>query len=234
MRNSARFPEALDAKFLRDLPLEDKEAFLDACSLRTFKAGSVVLHQGENTDAMAVIVDGRVEVSYVSEIGHRTIIYHAFSGNVLGAVETLSERPCAGTCTALMETTVLMCKRKDLLAGMASPTMLRNFAADLHDVLTHDNRFKSIDQFFSAEQKICVYLEKLSDGNSIVFVNSQSYLADVVGCSRQTVNKELGRLRDQGIIETSKNKIKILNYRELSLRVAELGTPDRVAVNLGI
>jgi CRP-like cAMP-binding protein len=225
----------LDVSILRGFTREERIQFIDACKLRSFKAGTIALHQGEPTEFMFMIAEGRIEVSYVSETGHHTIVYHAFPNNILGAVETLSERPCAGTCTALTDTTVLLCGRKGMYEKMQSPIFVRNFAADLHDVLTHDNRYKSIDQFFSAEQKICVYLEKLSAGDSTVFMKSQSYLADVVGCSRQTVNKELGRLRDQGVIEIAKSSITILDYPALSRRLAELGGPNvDVTAELGV
>ncbi|WP_175500675.1 Crp/Fnr family transcriptional regulator [Litoreibacter janthinus] len=189
--------------------------------MRVFKRSSIILHQGEPTDRMYLIAEGRVEVSYVSEAGHHSIIYHAMPGQILGTVETLSERPCAGTCTALSNTTLLFCRRPELLEKMQSPIVLRNFAADLHDVLRHDNRYKSVDQFFSAEQKICAYLEKLSDIRG-VFSESQGYLADVVGCSRQTVNKELGRLRETGIIEMTKFGIEIRDTEALRSRLSEL------------
>lgn len=222
MNNSDRFPHLLDTNLLRDLPRDTQLEFLDACKRRSFKPASVLLHQGEPTDRMYMVAEGRVEVSYVNETGHHSIIYHAVPGQVLGTVETLSERPCAGTCTALSDTTVLICRRVDLFEKMTSPIFVRNFAADLHDVLTHDNQFKSIDQFFSAEQKICAYLDKLSDSDDM-FKESQGYLADVAGCSRQTVNKELGRLRDQRVIEMSKSGIHILDYAALSERLSELG-----------
>ncbi|WP_298256276.1 Crp/Fnr family transcriptional regulator [uncultured Litoreibacter sp.] len=223
MNNSARFPNASRANILRDLKPEEQSRFIDSCQLRSYKRGSVILNQGDPTSYMMMIAEGRVEVSYLSETGYQSIIYHAFPGGVLGAVETLSGRPCAGTCKALVDTAILMCKRTNLYEMMRSPIFVRNQATDLHDVLVHDNRYKSIDQFFTAEQKICVYLEKLSAGDATVFMESQSYLADVVGCSRQTVNKELGRLRQQGVIETTKTGVRILDYAALSRRLAELG-----------
>lgn len=226
LNNSARFPHLLDAGILRDIPKDDKTRFIDSCKIRTFKSKSIVLRQGELTDYTFMVVKGRIEISYISETGNHSIIYHAFPGNILGAVETLSSRPCAGTCTALTDTTTLVCRRSDLFEKMKSPIFLRNFAEDLHDVLLHDNLFKSVDQFLSAEQKICVYLDKLASNES-VFMESQSYLADVVGCSRQTVNKELGRLREQGIVEITKLGISILDRRALAQRKLELESPHK-------
>ncbi|MEP3346103.1 MAG: Crp/Fnr family transcriptional regulator [Litoreibacter sp.] len=227
MKNSDRFPSVLDAKIFRGLTGEYKNQFIDSCGFRKFRRGEIVLPQGEQTDKMLMVAEGRVEISYISETGHKTIIYHAFVGNVLGFVETLSERACAGTCTALTDTNILTCKRSALYEHMQNPVFIRNFAEDLHDVLVHDNLYKSIDQFYTAEQKVCVYLEKLSASDGTVVIGSQSYLADVIGCTRQTVNKELGRLRDQGIIEITKTGVLILDYSALSNRLTQLSDTQK-------
>ena len=218
----------MQSNFLDGMDESEKAEFLNSCKTRDVAAGTVILQQGETTENMLMVASGRVEISYLNEAGHNTIIYHAFEGNVLATVEVLSERPCAGTCTALIDTSVLVCTKNMLFEKMRSRSFVKSFAADLHDVLTHDNRYKSIDQFYSAEQKICVYLMKLSAGDATVYMNSQSYLADVVGCSRQTVNKELGRLRDMGVIEFGRSKITIIDYDALSKRLAELGSPEAV------
>lgn len=82
-----------------------------------------------------------------------------------------------------------------------------------------DNEFKAIDQFQPVEQKIASYLWHLSAATSVVKV-SQSYLAEVVGCSRQTVNKVLGRFRDAGTITIRKEEIEILNSEALGAQLS--------------
>ena len=53
-----------------------------------------------------------------------------------------------------------------------------------------------------------------SERNSTIY-DSQTYLAGVVGCSRQTINKELGVLRDKGFISVEKGVIEILDREKL-------------------
>jgi len=53
-----------------------------------------------------------------------------------------------------------------------------------------------------------------SERNNTIF-DSQTYLAGVVGCSRQTINKELGALRDKNFISTKKGKIEVLDREKL-------------------
>ena len=45
---------------------------------------------------------------------------------------------------------------------------------------------------------------------------SQSQLGVVIGCSRQTVNKMLGELRDDGIIELGRNAVRVLDPARLA------------------
>ena len=127
----------------------------------------------------------------------------------------------------LSETVVLVCHEpcQLLFEQLKSPVVIRNIAIATHDIMTRDNMFKSADQFYTIEQKICLYLRYLSSQNS-KFLQSQSYLANAVGCSRQTVNKELGRLRDMGIIDVSKGVIGVLDHAALAERIRELNLPQ--------
>ncbi len=221
MKNSARFPHLLNAHILDDLPDDRKVDFLDVCAIRVFEDETAILSQSEHTAGMFLIAHGSVEVSFLSKDGNKSIIYHAGPGDVLGAIEAMAERPCAGTCTAFANTTVLFCATSLLFEQLKSPVFIRNAAVIAHNVMTRDNLFKSADQFATVEQKICLYLRHLSSHDS-KFTQSQSYLANAVGCSRQTVNKELGRLRDLNIIDVSQTGIGVLDHAALVRQIEEL------------
>ena len=221
MMNSTRFPHLMNAPFLNDLPDDRKASFIDGCSVKFFERETPILQQDEPSGGMFMIAHGSVEVSFLSEDGNKSIIYHAGPAEILGAIECISERPCAATCTAFANTAVLFCPTALVYEHMKSPVLIRNFAVVTHEVLTRDNTFKSVDQFYSVEQKICRYLLHLSSKNS-KFTQSQSYLANAVGCSRQTVNKELGRLRDLNIIDQTRGVIGVLDHSALERRIDEL------------
>jgi CRP-like cAMP-binding protein len=221
MMNSVRFPHLMNASFLDDLPDDPKTAFLDSCSVRVLELETTILSQGEHALGMFLIAHGTVEVSFLSEDGNKSIIYHAGVGEVLGVIETVAERSCAATCTAFANTTVLFCARPVLFEQLKSPVIIRNLAMIAHTALTRDNIFKSVDQFYTVEQKICMYLLQLSSESS-KFTQSQSYLANAVGCSRQTVNKELGRLRELNIIDQTRGAIEVLDPAALSQQIEAL------------
>lgn len=221
MKNSLRFPHLLDCEILNDLSDDQKVDFLNQFGVRTFTSKTPILHQGLPLDGMSIISHGSVEVSYLSEEGFQTILYHAGPGEMLGVIEALAAKPCAATCVAMHNTCILFCPTPLLYQQMQSPVMIRNIATLAYATFERDNISKSIDQNYSVEQRICSHLWHLSEQTAEVR-QSQSYLATMVGCSRQTVNKELGVLRDSDVITLGKGKITVLDRKALADRIKAL------------
>jgi CRP-like cAMP-binding protein len=221
MKNSVRFPHLRNCGLLNDLPNEDKAAFLDKCAVRVFDKDTAFLTQSDFTAGMFLIATGSVEVGFLNKDGNKSIIYHAGPNETLGVIEAIAERPCAATCLAFANSAVLFCPTPLLFEQLRSPVFIRNVAAATHDMITRDNMFKSADQFYSVEQRICLYLQYLST-QKFKFMQSQSYLANAVGCSRQTVNRELGRLRELNIVDVSKGVISVLDHAALVNRIDQL------------
>ena len=221
MKNTLRFPHLLDNDLLADLSDDQKANFINQCGVRSFTAKTSVLEQGERADGLFMVCHGAVEISYLSEQGHQSILYHAGAGDVLGLFEALASKPCAATCVAMPNSCVLFCATPLLFQHMQSPVWIRNIAARTLVMLERDNAGKSVDQHYTVEQRICNHLWQLS-AQSAEIKQSQSYLATMVGCSRQTVNKELGILRDNEIVMIGKGKITVLSRAALLTRIDEL------------
>lgn len=222
MKNTLRFPHLLENDLLADLSEDTKYDFINQCAVRTFGAKTTILEQGERADGMFFICHGAMEVSYISEQGHQSILYHAGTGDALGLFEALASRPCAASCVAMPNSCALFCPTPLLFQHVqTSPVWIRNIAALTLVMLERDNAGKSIDQHYTVEQRICNHLHQLS-AQSAEIKQSQSYLATMVGCSRQTVNKELGILRDNDIITVGKGRLTVLDRQALLDRIDDL------------
>ena len=58
----------------------------------------------------------------------------------------------------------------------------------------------------------------------------QADLAGLLGCARQTLNRELGRLRDRNVIEIEKGRIRVLDRAALHEAPAVMnGTASKTA-----
>ncbi len=221
MRNSITFPHLLKCNLLRDLQDAQKAAFIDGCTAHSYKSFAPVLQQGEMATGMVIVAEGSVEVAYLNEDGNQTIIYLARAGVCLGHFEAVANRPIVATCRAFPGTTVLRCSAVSLDTLLKSPIFLKNFASEMCDLVQRDNRLRAVHQFYSSEQRICDALFELSEGSSELRL-SQSYLAGIAGCSRQTVNRELGALRKAGIVEHGKGRVTVLDRDGLTSRIYAL------------
>lgn len=222
MRHSVRFPALMGCRFLAGLAPAEQAALLDACQLRHFTRAEEILVQGEASPGMYIIAQGAIEISVVGLDGHRSIIHHAGAGEVLGEAEAVAGNACVATCIAPAGSSVLLCPTPMLMAQLSHPLLLRNFAATFCQRMQRDNAFKLVDQFQPVEQRVCSYLRQLSM-RSAVLQQNQAYLANVVGCSRQTINRILGSLRDEGIIALGKSEIRILDPEALEQRAGNAG-----------
>ena len=220
MDNSARFPHLMKAEILKGLPKDFRKDFLNQCRVMRFTTPTLFLHQGELADGMYLIADGNVDVFYLGKEGQRAFLARAGVGSSIGEAEAISEQICAATCEAREDTTLLFCSRSQLLEAVKTSDFVKNLTRIFHGHLLHLNYFKLVDRLAPIDHRLCAYLLMFSERNSTIY-DSQSYLAEVVGCSRQTINKELGLLRDKKWISIKKSMIEILDRQKLETFLKE-------------
>lgn len=208
MRNSRRFPHLFRSDLLKGLPDDTKLQFLDDCVMRSFDQITPILVQGEAVDGMYLVAHGSVEITGINSEGQTVLIHLSRQGEVFGDVEAIGEKPAAANCTAMANTVVLFCSKQLLIEAMRGATFMRNVFAISHDRLVRDNRLKFVDQFYPVSQRLCDYLYRLSVERPEIS-KTQADLAGLLGCARQTLNRELGYLRDQNIIQMEKGKIRV-------------------------
>ncbi|MCA0960838.1 Crp/Fnr family transcriptional regulator [Salipiger bermudensis] len=209
MKNAVAFPHLLRARILSDLPGEDKAAFLNRCEKRSFEFPEVLLDQNEVPPGLFLVAHGRVDVVLIGERGEQTLLAHLGPGETVGEIECISGETCIARCRTQPLTTLLFCPTAVVYEFLRAPLFMRNVAAVFRGRMAQDNAVKALDQHGSLEQRLFLRLRTMCDGRDRVRAN-QAELAEILGCSRQSVNKALGRLRSEGIIDASKGQVVIL------------------------
>jgi len=210
MKNSVRFPHLMKAAILRDLSEQFRANFLDQCVIRSHEEPTPVLTQGDRVDGMFMVAHGAVEITSINPEGQTVLIHLSRQGEVFGDVDAVAEMPAAANCTSSANTTMLFCGRAHLSESMKTPIFLRNIMYISYERLVRDNQIKFVDQFYPVEQRLCDYLYRLSADRPEIS-KTQADLAGLLGCARQTLNRELGRLREREIIGIEKGKIRALD-----------------------
>ena len=82
-------------------------------SRRMFKAGDIILKQGEKGDCAYIIEDGQVEISICRSDGNTQIISTRGPGTIIGEMAIVDEAPRVATVKALKDCKMLEITRED-------------------------------------------------------------------------------------------------------------------------
>ncbi len=186
----------------------EKIRLIDAARMQYFPEATDFIHQDQVPLGLYLVAQGQVEISYLSAIGTRTPLLIANVGTPLGVIECLANKFAAASARATAGSCVLLIE-KSLLADLISePRFVSNLAGHMYEALLRFNMFRSAEKDMTVPQRIAHYLLQLRYADDTVR-QSQSFIADTVGCSRQTVNKNLGRMRRDNVISIEKGVIQI-------------------------
>lgn len=204
MKLSIKHQNLRRALFLQDVEPRKANSFLDACKEIVSLSTNELLSEGAEPHSVILVAHGGVEVSHVTSQGHKVVVNHAGPGDLLGDVEVLGRTPNLCSCIALPNTVSLQCSSIQFREFATNPEVIRNLALIQAERLMRGIRFREIDQFSSVRQRVGQYISHLSRFSGKV-THNQSYLANLAGCTRQTVNREIKALRDAGIVQAREN-----------------------------
>jgi len=170
-----------------------------------FKKGDIVIHQGEHSDSLYIILYGQLKVLYTDEDGNQTMLAVLGDRDFFGELSLLDSRPRSATVQAMQDSRVLRLNRQHILKFIeqspgASMAMMQAMA----------DRVRVLDETFCRFSHLDIYgriLEALKrvakkEGDHLVTPRlTQQDIADLVGASREMVNRTLRELKEAGEIK---------------------------------
>lgn len=178
------------------------------CPERRFPKGSTIFAPGDAPDALYVLTSGLVTLSHVSEDGRESILRIFGPGDVFGEIFlTIRARPFLAT--ARTPCTVTAIPGNTFLRLLSTfPRVGLNFIGVLSRHLTAMALDRADSSHKWSLQRLARTLLKLSaahgvegeGGTTIALPLTHQILADMIGTSRETVTRHLGRLKRQGLV----------------------------------
>jgi CRP-like cAMP-binding protein len=199
---------------------------LEKCLVRRrYSAGQVLFHMGDEGGSLHIIERGRVKIMIPSSSGEELILAIRGAGDLLGELSLFDGKSRSATVLALEETVTLCLHREDLLALMRNRF---DVVEKILEVLVL--RFREMDMlladvhFLDITSRLAKKILDLGDtfgiregGQVRIGVKTtQKDLASMIGATRESINKQLKVLRDQGILRISGGTIEILNRERLA------------------
>lgn len=202
--------------------------------VRRFRAGAVMMHQGDRGGFVLALLAGRVKVTRDERDGHRLLLAVRGPGEILGDISVLDGRPRSATVTAID-----LCDTVVLPAGRFRALMQEHHFSDVLVRHTLGRLREGEDRWaehatLTAGMLVARVLLRFASlaggpaaGSGTVDLDiSQEDLARAVGLSRSAVAAELQRMRSAGVVRTARRRIVIDDMRALEVLAEKADGPQ--------
>lgn len=183
---------------------------------RVYKKGSVVLRAGETTGRMGMVLSGSVTVESTDVWGNRTILSLLDSGQFFGEVYALLPGEVLLVDVRVVEDCRILFLTLSGLEGQGEAwagKLLRN----LLTISARKNLALSGRSFHTAPKTVrgraMAYLNTVSlqrHSRAFLIPFDRQQMADYLNLDRTALSKELGKMREEGLIAFRKNWFEIL------------------------
>ena len=209
--------------------LDDEAATaLRASMTRTeIPRGHVLFHEGDPGDRLYVIVEGKIKLGRTSGDGRENLLAILGPGEMFGELSLFDPGPRNATGTAVADTVLVGLGNDDLDAWLRGrPEVARGLLVQLAGRLRKANDVVADLVFSDVPGRVAKALLDLAnrfgrtadDGVHVHHDLTQEELAQLVGASRETVNKALADFASRGWLRLEARAVVLLDVDRLRKR----------------
>jgi len=189
--------------------------------------GDAIFSEGEPGDRMYVILDGKVKLGQTSTDGRESLLAVLGPGEVFGELSLFDPGPRTATATAVTDVVVIGLGHDNLRPWLAGrPEVAESLLQALAQRLRRTNETLADLVFSDVPGRVAKLLLELADkfgqpGPDGVLVHhdlTQEELAQLVGASRETVNKALADFTQRGCIVVDQREVVLVDMERLARR----------------
>jgi CRP/FNR family cyclic AMP-dependent transcriptional regulator len=197
----------------------DQQILVSLLRRETLKKGETLFRQGDEGIALYLIVQGRIKISMSRRMDTITLAILS-QGEFLGEMALLDGLPRSADAIALEQSYLYVLNRKDFLSFLIhNEKAVRAVLASLSMRLRKTDDTLAEMCFLNLSVRMAQKLAEMAElqapydnnSNACKLKMSQQEFGNILGVSRESINKELKRLRDKGVVSTARNCIYIHN-----------------------
>jgi CRP-like cAMP-binding protein len=200
------------------------DALVAATTTRRLAARELLCHKGDPASQVYVVMSGRLKVTSTSKEGDEVVLNLLDAGEVVGDLALLVGGQRTASVTALEPSELLVLERREFLRFLREhPDAAVELLAVLAERVVRLSEYVEDTIFLGVAariaKKLLLLAEQFGDeGDDGVVVSlrlSQSDLANFIGTSRETVNKQIRAWSEEGIVDMESGSITIHKRDEL-------------------
>ena len=226
---SISYPQQLLNKIplFNSLSDSDLESLSESVRLQSFKKGQTLFQKGDEGSFFYIIKQGTIKIVLPSRLGDEVIVTIFSEGDFFGEMALFDGKPRSADALAMEPSKIYMLSRNDFLLFLHSNiSAMESILSQLANRLRNTDDFLEGTCFLSVSARLAKKLLDLAesygrkDGDRVyIDLNlTQKELGDMIGSTRESINKELKILRDKGLITKQENKIQIIDMARLKRR----------------
>jgi CRP-like cAMP-binding protein len=214
--------------FVAALGASDREALAAEAKRRRFKRDEVVFDKDDPGESLFIIDEGSVRIYLPSLQGADLTLALLGPGDFFGDMALLDGRPRSASAAALQETETVALDRADFIAVIRSrPEAAMAVLAAVARRLRETNEMAGDLAFLDVGGRLAKKLLELAAAHGVerpegILLHlrlTQEELANMVGVTRESVNRSLALLRREGVISGQGRRFVIRDVEALQRRV---------------
>jgi CRP/FNR family transcriptional regulator, cyclic AMP receptor protein len=215
----------------RGLKADERDAILGRVRTRVFKAGDTVFAIGSPGDNMMAVLSGTIRISVPAPDGKELLLAILQPGEVFGELAVLDGKERSADAVANSPCTLAILDRRDMLSFLEQhPAVWLKLITVLCERLRHTDQQLAEVALLQLPARLAKTMLRISNDESRSTASpgqptiqlSQQELANMVGGTRERVNKCLAAWRREGLVKMSGGTITISNMPALQL-ISEQG-----------
>ncbi len=209
------------------LDQEGAQALMESLTEQIVAKGEILFHEGEFGDHLFLILEGKVKLGHASTDGRESLMAVLGPGEMFGELSLFDPGLRAATATALTQARVLRLGNTQLMPWLAGrPEVAAALLQALARRLRRTNEAMADLVFSDVPGRVAKALMELGEkfgtlipgGLLVTHDMTQEELAQLVGASRETVNKALADFAQRGWISLESRQVLILDVERLGKR----------------
>jgi len=216
----------LGVGLFRGIPRDSLEAMLNCLKPKVcwYKRSDYIVAGGDTYESVGIVLKGTATVSKENAAGSRIVMTLLKPGDIFGEIVAFSSlMTWPATVQAQEECEVLFLPRGKIVGDCEKMCswhriLIQNFLRIISERAILLNKKVEYLTIKSIRGKICTYLldqYKTSGDKNIILPLNRNELADFLNISRPSLSREMGKMRDEGLINFHLTNFRIMDFEEL-------------------
>jgi CRP-like cAMP-binding protein len=211
---------------LRHLDGSELDQLLKFAKVRHTRRGEVLFQKGDPGDGLIAILQGRVKISTMSAEGKEVVLNILGTGELFGEIALIDGKDRSADATVMESAELLVIDARDFMPFLeARPDLATRLLVMLCERFRWVNDLYEDAVFMHLPARLAKHLIRLGesfgdesdDGVRIGIKLSQQDLGNLMGTTRESVNKQMRTWIDGGIVSVDQGIITILDQDRLEM-----------------